>query len=194
MKHLRLFEDYRDIYNEGYPKAWEEFKKKYSEWTKEDVLELALTFYKDPDDAEEEAAKILAAEMQTDEALEEGKAWDDIVKQWDHFVFGNAYKKPPKEKKQPKITVDTILGSKDHEVGDKVRVTKERQFRFTDSDADDAKTLGIGLVKPHHVITILKLIERHTYGGTAPGYLLKVNVYKGVTTRFIIVDAMGKLI
>jgi len=61
MKHLQLFEAFQpvDIFMEGFEKAWEDYKKVNTDWNDDEAVEVALSFYKDPDDAEKAAMELL---------------------------------------------------------------------------------------------------------------------------------------
>ena len=80
MRHLKLYENFQptDIFVEGYAQAWEKYKKDNPNWDKdiaaaqEIAVELALQFYKDPDDAERAADAIIQAKNEPGNKLAEG--------------------------------------------------------------------------------------------------------------------------
>jgi hypothetical protein len=68
MKHIKLFETFqpKDVSIEGFSDAWEDYKKNHPGWTEEDAMELALSFYKDPDDAEKAVSGLLKESVEWD--------------------------------------------------------------------------------------------------------------------------------
>jgi len=88
MNYIKLYEDFdsRDnpnfdptssmmVLDPGYEEAWEKYKKSTPNWVKdldaayEKAVELALTYYKDPDEAERAAAVLFQSKNEPDNKL-----------------------------------------------------------------------------------------------------------------------------